>query len=104
PLLQWLPHYALASALAIAATYVVLFFTQRRTLRQPLSADIEIPQLTSPARLTAAGIAVTSVVLLAASAFGTPLGLPTFLAGAMTTLVVLWLSANDALATFKNVT
>jgi arsenical pump membrane protein len=104
PLLQWLPHYALASALAIGTTYAVLLFTQRRYLRERLPTDIEIPELTGSASLTAAGIAAATLVLLAASGFGVPLGLPTFLAGAVTTLVVLMRSSNGAMATFKNVT
>jgi arsenical pump membrane protein len=104
PLLQWLPRYALASALAIGTTYAVLLFTQRHHLRERLSTDIEIPELTGPARLTAAGIAAATLVLLAASGFGVPLGLPTFLAGTATTLVVLLRSSNGAVATFKNVT
>jgi arsenical pump membrane protein len=40
PLLQWLPHYALASALSIAATYAVLLLTQRRRLGPLRAADI----------------------------------------------------------------
>ena len=57
--------------------------------RQSLETDIEVPALTGPARLTAAGIALTSIVLLVASAFDLELGLPTFIAGAVTTAVVL---------------
>ena len=51
PLLQWLPHYALASVLSIVATYVVLRLTQRRHLGQPIETAIEVPELTVPARL-----------------------------------------------------
>ena len=86
PLLQWLPRYALASVLSIAATYAVLRLTQRRHLGQPVETDIEVPELTAPARLTAAGIVLTSIVLLTASAFDLQLGLPTFIAGAVTDL------------------
>src|SRR6202167_5509036 len=80
PLLQWLPRYAPASVLAITATYIVLRITQRKQLRQPLATAVAIPELNSCARLTALGIAATSVVLLASSTFGIELGLPTFLA------------------------
>jgi arsenical pump membrane protein len=102
-LLQWLPRYALASALAIAATYIVLRVTQRKQLRQQLATDVAIPELNSCARLAALGIAATSVVLLASSAFGIELGLPTFLAGAVTTIVVLWRSKWHPAETLKNI-
>jgi arsenical pump membrane protein len=104
PLLHWLPRYALASALSIAATYVGLRLMLRKELRQRLATDIEIPELTGPARLAAAGIAATSVVLLTASGLGMPLGLPAFVAGTATTAVVLWRSANGPMETVKDMT
>ncbi|HEY1980373.1 MAG TPA: arsenic transporter, partial [Xanthobacteraceae bacterium] len=103
PLLQWLPRYALASVLSIVATYAVLRLTQRRHLGQSLETDIEVPELTVPARLTAAGIALTSIVLLTASAFDLQLGLPTFIAGAITTAIVLWRSAHGPTETVKDI-
>ena len=89
PLLQWLPRYALPSALSIVATFIVLRWTQRKHLRQPVSADIEVPHLPPGGTLAAIGIVATAIVLLAASGFDIQLGLPTFLAGAATTLLVL---------------
>ncbi len=75
PLLQWLPRYALPSALAIAVTFLVLRWTQRQALQQKVALDVAVPHL-SPAGITAAiGIAATSVVLLTASAFDIQLGL-----------------------------
>jgi arsenical pump membrane protein len=103
PLLQWLPRYALASVLSIAATYAVLRLTQRRHLGQPVETDIEVPELTGPARLTAAGIVLTSIVLLTASAFDLQLGLPTFIAGTVTALVVLWGSRHGLVHTVKDI-
>jgi arsenical pump membrane protein len=103
PLLQWLPHYALASVLSITATYAVLWLTQRRHLGQPVETNIEVPELTAPARLTAAGIVLTSIVLLTASALDLQLGLPTFIAGAVTTLVVLWRSQHGPVHTVKDI-
>ncbi len=89
PLLSWLPTYALPSALSIAATYVVLRWTQRRRLGEQVSAAIDVPALSAGGRMAARGIAATAVVLLAASAFDVQLGLPTFLAGAATFALVL---------------
>ena len=103
PLLQWLPLYALPSALAIAATYGMLRLTQRQRLGQPVAAHVAIPVLSAGGRLTAWGIAGTSVVLLAASAFDVQLGLPTFLAGTATALLVFWRSGTRPIDTLKHV-
>ena len=88
PLLQWLPRYALPSLLSIVATYAVLRWTQRSDL-QDVSADIDVPELSAAGRMAAWGIGGTAVVLLASSFFDIQLGLPTFLAGAATAVLVL---------------
>ena len=89
PLLQWLPRYALPSALSIIATYLVLRWTQRSALRQEISAEIEVPTLSAAGKMAAFGIAATAIVLLASSGFDIQLGLPTFLAGLATAILVL---------------
>jgi arsenical pump membrane protein len=89
PLQQWLPAYLLPSALAIAATYVVLRWTQRRALDQPLATQVPVPVLTAAGKTVAVGIAATACVLLASSAADIQLGLPTAIAGAVTALIVL---------------
>jgi arsenical pump membrane protein len=89
PLLQWLPRYALPSLLSMLATYVVLRWSLRADLRQQISADIEVPTLSAAGKSAAAGIAVTAIVLLASSGFDMQLGLPTFLAGLGTAILVL---------------
>jgi arsenical pump membrane protein len=102
-LLQWLPMYALPSVLSIVATYGVLRWTQRKRLLEPVSFDIEVPPLTISGKLAAAGIAATAVVLLAATAFDIQLGLPTFLAGAVTTILVLIPSRCGSVAVVKGI-
>jgi arsenical pump membrane protein len=89
PLLQWLPRYALPSLLSIVGTYVVLRWTQRDDLRGSIAAEIEMPHLPVGGRMAALGIIATGAVLLAASALDMALGLPTFLAGLCTAIVVL---------------
>jgi arsenical pump membrane protein len=89
PLLQWLPKYLLPSALSIAATFLVLRWTQRKALRQKLSTDVPVPTLSAAGKTAALGIVATSLVLLGASAFDIQLGLPTALAGLLTAIVVL---------------
>src|SRR5712672_1178296 len=88
PLLSWLAQFGPPSILSIGATYVALYLTQRRSLQQEICRDILLPNLSTGGRLTACGIAITAPLLLLASAFDRQLGLPTFIAGAATALVV----------------
>jgi len=85
----WLAQFAVPSALSIAVTYGVLRYTQRSALAEPIPATLEPPALQAGAALAAAGIAATGIVLLVASALDWALGLPTFIAGLLTALVVL---------------
>ena len=89
PLGQWLPRYALPSALSILATYSVLRWSQRERLRQEVSFEIKVPELSAAGRMTAYGIVGTALVLLASSALDVQLGLPTFVAGVATAALVL---------------
>ena len=89
PLTQWLIQYAASSAVSILATYAALRLTQARSLSAVVSADIESLPLTRGGRLAGFGIAATAIVLLTASYFDVALGLPTFAAGLVTTVIVL---------------
>jgi arsenical pump membrane protein len=103
PLLQWLPTYALPSALAVLATYAVLRWTQRSHLRDPIASAIELPRLTLCGKLSAVGIGATAVVLLVSSVFDIQLGLPTFAASAATAIVVLARSNGGPMAVIRGV-
>lgn len=103
PLLQWLPAYALPSALSILATYVVLRWTQRRELQQHISADIEVARLSNAGRMAALGLAATAAGLLAASAFDIQLGLPTALAGIATAALVFLTKRSSPLPIVKQI-
>jgi arsenical pump membrane protein len=80
-LMHWLGRFAIPSALSIVATYLVLRFLQRDALTQKIKADVDVPTLSGAGKATGLGIVVMAVVMLAASAFDVPLGLPTFGAG-----------------------
>jgi arsenical pump membrane protein len=95
PLLQWLPRYALPSALSIVATYLFLYWTQRDALRQRVEADAPTPPLSRAAKTAALGIAVTGVVLLTSSALDVQLGPPTAVAGLLTAVFV-WIAERKA--------
>jgi len=103
PLLQWLPRYALPSLLSILATYFVLRWTQGSDLRQEISADIEVPELSAAGKMAALGIATTAIVLLVSSGFDIQLGLPTFLAGLGTAILVRTRSKCGVSDVVKNV-
>jgi len=89
PLADWLQQFSLPSLLAIVATYLALRLTQRRALRAPVATDTEMPPLRRGGRLAAIGIVATAVVLIAASALGIDLGLPTLAAGMAVVVAVL---------------
>ncbi len=89
PLLQWLPRFALPSALSILATFLLLRWTQRRELRQPIARDVDVPKLSAAGKVAALGIAGTSLALLSASSLGLSLGWPSAASGVLTCLAVL---------------
>ncbi len=92
PLVEWIPHYGLASVAAILATFGVLRLTLRAALRESVAHDVEQPGLSRAGRIAAAAIIVTAALLMLASARGWNLGLPTFLAGLLACAVVLLVS------------
>jgi len=89
PLLTWLSWFALPSVLAIGATFVALRRTQAKALRAPIAVEVPVPPLPPGGHMAAWGLGATAVVLLLASGFGLDLGLPTALAGLVTTAAVL---------------
>jgi arsenical pump membrane protein len=89
PLASWLAQFALPSLLSIAATYIVLWLTQRASLREPIAGRVDMPTLSRPGRLAAGGIGVAAAILLSASALDVRLGLATFLTGVLTACIVL---------------
>jgi arsenical pump membrane protein len=103
PLLEWLPRYLLPAAVAIAATYFILRYTQRAELSQPIEQEIEIPTLERGGKVALGGIAGTAVALLAASALDRPLGLPTAVTGVLTTAIVLLIVRKSPLAVIRSV-
>src|SRR6185437_3435901 len=103
PLLQWLPRYLLPSVVSIAVTYVLLRWTQRQALHQSIAADVPVPALPFGGRIAAAGIAVTALLLLGASAMDMQLGLPTCVAGVATAVIVLAFQPGKAWIIVKDV-
>ena len=100
---EWLRYFSGPSFVAILATYVALRLTQRPALDAKVAAVKSAPALTLGGKLAAIGIALTAIVLLSASAFDRPLGLPTFCAGASLTAVVVVVARRSPLPILKDV-
>src|SRR5712691_1295409 len=100
---EWLRYFAGPSLVAILATYVVLRLTQREALDAKVAAIEGLSPLTLGGKIAAIGIALTVAVLLSASAFDRPLGLPTFCAGAFLTAIVLVIARQSPLPILKDI-
>jgi arsenical pump membrane protein len=103
PLADWLGLFALPSVVAIVATYLALRLLQRRALDSEVAKVDEIAALTTGGRLAALGIAMTAIVLLTASAMGWDLGLPTFVAGAAVTAIILLIGRQSPVPVLRDI-
>ena len=103
PLMEWLRTFALPSVAAIVATYLALRLTQRRALDAPVARIEVIAPLTRAGKLAASGILMTAIVLLTASAMDRDLGLPTFIAGAIVTVLVLAIGRQSPLPVLRDI-
>lgn len=91
----WLERFALPSLVAIMATCVVLWWTQRRALGGRCRENLVATTLGASGHVAFGGIAVTAVALLVVSALDIPLGLPTAVLGVLTALIVLLRSRSS---------
>jgi arsenical pump membrane protein len=103
PLSDWLRIFALPSVAAIVATYLALRLTQRDALDAKVASVDRISRLSLGGKLAALGIAMTAIVLLAASALGRDLGFPTFIAGVAVAGLVLAIARQSPLPVLKDV-
>ena len=100
---RWFEAFALPSALSIAATYVVLRWIFRRPLAGKLEAQGEVQPLSRGGRWALAGVGLVSVALLAASALGADLGLPTFAAALTVAAAVSFAARRNPLPLFREI-
>jgi arsenical pump membrane protein len=102
PRLQdWLAAFALPSLLAIGATFAMLALVERKRLTGPCALLSSSEPLAAGGRTALLGILATALLLLALSALDVELGLPTFLAGAATTAIVLLRGRQSPLPVLK---
>lgn len=102
-LLEWLRQFALPSMVAVILTYIALRYVQRQSLDQAVDSTTPLPALTRGGKAALYGIAGTAMVLLSCSFFNIPLGLPTALAGVMTSLIVIGVTHTKPLVILKGV-
>jgi arsenical pump membrane protein len=102
-LLEWMRYFALPSVIAIVVTFLLLRFSQRGSLRGGIESKNQPIALTRGAALVALGIATTAIVLLASSALGHDLGLPTFVCGATVTAIVLLIGRKSPVPVVQDV-
>ncbi|MCC8936139.1 arsenic transporter [Bradyrhizobium sp. Arg68] len=103
-LLEWLHHFLLPSIAAVAATFIMLRISLRNSLLGGVDElEGERAGLTRNAAIVAAGIGATALVLLAVSAFGLDLGIPTFACGAVVTAIVLLLGRKSPLSVARDI-
>ncbi len=103
PLAEWLRQFTLPSIVSIFVTYLLLRFTQRGALDQKISNEISTASLSLGGKCVAAGIFLTAIVLLAASALDWQLGLPTFVAGSVVTVLVLAISRQSPMPVLRDI-
>jgi arsenical pump membrane protein len=84
---HWLAAFGLPSVLAIAATFGMLALISRRDLRGSVESAVASEDLQTGGRIALAGIGITAVALVVASAFGAALGLVTCICGVTVFLV-----------------
>jgi arsenical pump membrane protein len=100
---RWLAEFGIASIVSVLVTFITLRFMQRAELAGDISRNIQVPTLSSGGRLAAGGIAATAIVLLVASGLDWQLGLPTFLAGLVTTMAILLVKRMPPWALVKDI-
>lgn len=99
----WLSGFLIPSLISIITTFIVLMIVQRKQLLQAIQLDIPIPNLSNGGKTALAGILLSAIVLLACSAIDIPLGLPTFLAGLFTVIIIFFSTKRNPLSIAKSV-
>jgi arsenical pump membrane protein len=99
----WLGTYLLPSAVSVILTFVMLFLTQRKVLREPVAGDIAIPSLPPGGKMALAGIVITTVILLFASFQHWDLGLPTAVAGVSIALIITVLAKKNPIRLIRHI-
>ena len=84
----WLARFGPASVVSIAVTFVFLYGSQREALAGEIAAPAKAPALARGGLVVALALVGAAILLMIVSALGHDLGLPTFLVGVATLLIV----------------
>jgi len=104
PLSRWMQTFLLPSIVSIIVTFVCLCWTQRHALAEDtIAREVGQPALSRSAKLAGWGLIVTALILIVASAMNVDLGIPTFVAGLLTTVIVLALTRQNPLETVRGI-
>ncbi|MFB2564417.1 arsenic transporter [Rhizobium sp. IMFF44] len=104
PLSRWMQTFLLPSIVSIIVTFVCLYWTQRHALAEDtIAREVGQPALSRSAKLAGWGLIVTALILIVASAMNVDLGIPTFVAGLLTTVIVLALTRQNPLETVRGI-
>ncbi len=102
-LMDWIALFGPASAASIVVTFAALRLVFGKDLRGRLDTPAPPPPLSRGCRVAAFGLAGAVVVLLAASAFDVPLGLPTLVAGLATAAAMLLAEGKGPVALARGI-
>ncbi len=103
PLGQWFGSFALPSIAAIGITFLVLRWLERDRLAGACISTVERTPLTTGGKAAFVGIVATAAVLLVVSALDVELGLPTAIAGILTTLAVCAIARSSPVTLMRDV-
>jgi len=103
PLAKWLIAFCIPSVLSILTTYVIMRWLFRHELRATVENNIEFHTLNVNGKLVLASLGVMVGVLLAASALGKDLGLPTCAVAVVITAVVCLKEKNRPLPLLREI-
>ncbi|MGV1791234.1 arsenic transporter [Rhizobium sp. A37_96] len=104
PLSRWMQTFLLPSIVSIVVTFACLYWVLRRALAEDtIARDVGQPALSHSARLAGWGLIATALILIGASAMNVDLGIPTFAAGVVTTIIVLALTRQSPIETVRGI-
>lgn len=87
-LLPWLRIFLLPSLASVAVTYLCLRWYARHDLANPAEGAVGTTALTAEGKLALGSLLLSAAALIAASAFGLPLGAPTCAAALVAVVVI----------------
>lgn len=103
PLGPWMGSLALPSLASIVVTFLTLRWIEHKRITGACECDVVREPLSAGGKLAFAGILLTALVLLLASAFDRQLGLPTAIAGTATAMGVSLLRCRSPLTLARSV-